>query len=76
MVEPSLMVRYVHGSITHGGPIGLFLFQPMLHYWCKKGRNISYPACVTVYIKDPFSRYMNDSLPYYVLRNITVNKMC
>ena len=41
MVELPLMVRWVVGSIPHGGPIELFLvlFQPVLHagvkrLWC------------------------------------------
>ena len=70
-------------------PLSYFSFQPVLHDWCNKGRGICYPACGTVYIKEPLlligksnpcggsgfplSRYLNGSLPY-VRRHITVNK--
>ena len=53
-VERSLMVRWVVGSILHGvDPLSYFLFQPVLHDWCNKGRDICYPVCGMVHIKEP-----------------------
>ena len=53
-VECSLMVRWVVGSILHGvDPLSYFLFQPVLHDWCNKGRGMCYPVCGMVHIKDP-----------------------
>ena len=68
-------------------PLSYFSFQPMLHDWCNKGRDMCYPVFGVVHIKEPLlligksspcgflSRYMNGPLPY-VRRHITVNKMC
>ena len=42
------MVRWVVGSILHGGPIELFL-----HDCCNKGRGMCYPVCEMVNIKEP-----------------------
>ena len=36
-----------------GGPIELFLVQPVLHDWCNKGRGMCYPVCGMVHIKEP-----------------------
>ena len=47
------MVRWVVGSILHGGPIELFSFQPVLNGWYKKGRGMCYPVCGMVHIKEP-----------------------
>ena len=53
-VERSLMVRWVVGSILHGvDPLSYFLFQPVLHDWCNKGRGVCYPVCGMVHIKEP-----------------------
>ena len=53
-VERSLMVRWVVGSILHGvDPLSYFSFQPVLHYWCNKGRGMCYPVCGMVHIKEP-----------------------
>ena len=53
-VERSLMVRWVVGSILHGvDPLSYFSFQPVLHYWCNKGRGMCYPVCAMVHIKEP-----------------------
>ena len=53
-VEHSLMVRWVVGSILHGvDPLSYFLFQPVLHDWCNKGRGMCYPVCGMVHIKEP-----------------------
>ena len=53
-VEPSLMVRWVAGSILHGvDPLSYFSFQPVLHDWCNKGRDMCYPVCGMVHIKEP-----------------------
>ena len=30
-----------------------FLFQPVLHDWCNKGRGMYYPVCGMVHIKEP-----------------------
>ena len=43
-VERSLMVRWVVGSILHGvDPLSYLSFQPVLHDWCNKGRDMCYP---------------------------------
>ena len=53
-VERSLMVRWVVGSILHGvDPLSYFSFQPVLMYWCNKGRGMCYPVCGMVHIKEP-----------------------
>ena len=85
------MRRWVVGSILHGGPIELFSFQPVLHDWYNKGCGMCYPVCGMMHIKEPLlligksspcggsgfplSCYLNGPL-LYVLRHITVNKMC
>ena len=44
------MVRWVVGSILHGGPIELFFsLQPVLDDWFNKGCGMCYP----VHIKEP-----------------------
>ena len=49
------MVRWVVGSILHGvDPLSYFSFQPVLHDWCNKGRDICYPVCGMMHIKEPF----------------------
>ena len=46
------MVRWVVGSILHGGPSELFLlFHPVLHNWCNKGCGMCYPVCGIMHIK-------------------------
>ena len=51
--ERSLLVRWVVGSILHGvDPLSYFLFQPVLHDWCNKGRGMCYPVCGMVHIKE------------------------
>ena len=53
-VERLLVVRWVVGSILHGvDPLSYFLFQPVLHDWCNKGRGMCYPVCGMVNIKEP-----------------------
>ena len=54
------MVRvFAHGAMgrridpSWGGPIELFLIQPVLHDWCNKSRGMSYPICGMVHIKEP-----------------------
>ena len=55
-VESSLMVRWVVGSILHGvDPLSYFSFQPVLHDWCNKGRDMCYPLCGMVHIIDKSS---------------------
>ena len=72
-------------------PLSYFLFQPVLHDWCNKGRCMCYPVCGMVHIKEPllligncspcggsgFSlpRSLSGPLPN-VRRIIPVNKMC
>ena len=34
-----------------GGPIELFLIQPVLHNWCNKGHGMCYPVCGMMHIK-------------------------
>ena len=51
MVESTIMVRWVIGSIPYGGPIEIFLGQPVLHDWCNKGWGDCYPVCGMVHIK-------------------------
>ena len=53
-VERSLVVRWVVGSILHRmDPLSYFLFQPVLHDWCNKGRGMCYPVCGMAHIKEP-----------------------
>ena len=63
----------------------------MLHDGCNKGHGMCYPVCGMMHIKEPLllivksvahvaaegfmSRYLSSPLPY-VLRHITVNKLC
>ena len=48
------MVRWVVGSIPHGGPIELFLVPAkVLHDWCNKGRDMCYHVCGMMHIKEP-----------------------
>ena len=61
---------------------GNFLFQPVLHDWCNKGRGMCYPLCEMVHIRVAhvaeagfLSHYLNGPLPY-IRCHITVNKMC
>ena len=44
-----LLVRWVVGSILHGGPIELFLVPAR----CNKGRGMCYPVCGMMHIKEP-----------------------
>ena len=53
-VKRSLMVQWVVGSILHWvDPLSYFLFQPVLHDWCNKGRGMCYPVYGMVHIKEP-----------------------
>ena len=47
------MVRWVIGSILHGGSIELFFSQPVLHDWFNKDRGMSHPVCGIMHIKEP-----------------------
>ena len=47
------MVRWVVGSILHGGPIELFLVPASAHDWCNKGHGMCYPVCGMVHMKEP-----------------------
>ena len=39
--------------INPGGSSWLFLVLAMLHDWCSKGRDMCYPVCEVVHIKEP-----------------------
>ena len=57
------MVRWVVRSILHGvDPLSYFLFQPVLHDWCNKGRGMCYPVCGMVHIKEPLMLIDKSSL--------------
>ena len=44
----------VVGSILDGvNRLSYFLFQPVLHDWCNKGRGMCYPVCEMVHINKP-----------------------
>ena len=49
------MVRWVVGSILHGGFIepSYFSFEPVFHDWGNKGRGMRYPVCGRIHIKQP-----------------------
>ena len=51
------MVRWVVGSIVHGGPIELLLYG-----WYTKGRDMCYPVCGMVHIKEPLLLIEKSSL--------------
>ena len=38
---------------THMDPLSYFSFQPVLHDWCNKGRDMCYPVCGMAHIKEP-----------------------
>ena len=46
------MVRWVVGSILHGGPIEIFLVPSVLHDCCNKDRGMCYPVSGMVHIQD------------------------
>ena len=46
--------RWCESKCCHGvDPLSYFLFQPVLHDWCNKGRGMCYPVCGMVHIKEP-----------------------
>ena len=48
------MVRWVVGSILHGvDPLSYFSFQSVLYDWCNKDRNMCYPVCWMMHLKEP-----------------------
>ena len=54
------VVRVIaHGAMgcqidpSWGDPLSYFLFQPVLHDWCNKGRGMCYPVCGMVHVKEP-----------------------
>ena len=53
MVECSLMVRWVVGSILYGGPIELFLVIVIAPQLVNKGHGVCYPLWNGVYVKYP-----------------------
>ena len=65
VVDHLFIVRWVFGSIPYGGPIELFVFQPLLCKWCNKSRNRSYPLCGIPVI--PFVFHIN--LQYVLYHN-------
>ena len=57
------MVRWVVGLILNGvDPLSYFSFQPVLHDWCNKGRNMCYPVCGMMHIKEPLLLFGKISL--------------
>ena len=71
VVERSIMVRWVVGSILHRvDPLSYFSFQPVLQDWCIKGRGMCYSVCGMVHIKEPLllidksSIYGGSGLPF------------
>ena len=62
MVDRVLIVRWVVGSIPHGGPIELFqLFQPVDHDWINKGCSICYSVYGMVHIKNNLLLFKKNS---------------
>ena len=62
------MVRaFTHGAMgcqidpSWGGPIELFLVEPVLYDWCNKGCGMCYPVCGMVDIKEPLLLIGNSS---------------
>ena len=51
MVGHLLMVQCVFSSIPHGGPIELFIFQPVLYNWYNKGYGMWCLLCGMLHIK-------------------------
>ena len=54
------MVRvFAHGAIGRRidpswvNPLSYYLFQPVLHDWCNKGRSMYYSVCGMMHIKEP-----------------------
>ena len=43
-------------------PLSYFLFQPVLHDWCKKGRGMCYPVCGMLHIKETLLLFRKSSL--------------
>ena len=73
MVEHPLMMRWVVGSILHGGPFELFLVPASVPRLVDKDRGKRYPVCGIVHIKEPllpigkssgFPLSLNGPLPY------------
>ena len=74
------MVRWVVGSILHGvDTLRYFSFQPVIHDWRNKRRDMCYPVFGIMYIKEALllignstlcggsgflSRYLSGPLPY------------
>ena len=80
IIERSVMMRWVVGSILHGvDPLRYFSFQPVLHNWCNKGRGMCYPVCGMVHIKEPLllidkSRLWRQRVSFLTIR-IVLNHM-
>ena len=47
------MVRWVVGSILHGGPIELNLVPTSAPDWCNKDHGMYYPVCAMMHLKEP-----------------------
>ena len=52
MAERPLKVQWVVGSISHGGPLSNFSFQPVLYDWYNRGHGMCYLVCGMVNIKE------------------------
>ena len=58
----SVVRAFAHGAVGRRidpswgvgvDPLSYFLFQPVIHDWCNKGRGMCYPVCGMVHIKEP-----------------------
>ena len=50
------MVRaFAHGAMSRriDPSLGYFSFQPVLHDWYNKGRDMCYPVCGMMHMKEP-----------------------
>ena len=65
MVEWRFIVRWIVGSIPHGGHIDNIFFQPVLHNWSNKGFDMYYPVWGMVHIKEPL-QLIGKSSPWIV----------
>ena len=52
----SMREMYLRGKSVRSfvvNTLSYFLFQPLLHDWCKKDRGMCYPVCGMMHIKEP-----------------------
>ena len=53
---------FVHVKHLTEWPVLKFSFQPVLHDWCNKSRDMCYPVCAVMHIKEPLLLIENSSL--------------